>query len=132
MILRELCPKAHAYLENSHLMEQNKTQKKTMLANGSLDVGEMFRNPPIEVDIKGDFECEPRRTRTSNRLIKRDEPSMLLDANKGDLVSPGQRLSLGYYLIYYLIPCGVGKFVGKMLAKILLLIDSVYRRNTGI
>jgi len=41
-----------------------------MLANGSLHVGNMLGFYPEKVDITGGFETEPRRTRTSNRLIK--------------------------------------------------------------
>ena len=77
-------------------------------------------------------EREPRRTRTSNRLIKRDEPSMLLNASKENLVSAGQKSSLGYYLIYYLVPYSASKFVGKMLAKILRFVNAINKRNSGI
>jgi len=41
-------------------------------------------------------------------------------------------MNVGYYLIYYLVPSGIVKFVGKMLAKILLLIESVDGENDGI
>jgi integrase len=41
-----------------------------MLANGRLDVGKMLGKVPKEDDITSKIECEPRRTRTSNRLIK--------------------------------------------------------------
>jgi hypothetical protein len=42
-----------------------------MLANGRLTVGKMLGKVPKEDDITSEFESEPRRTRTSNRLIKR-------------------------------------------------------------
>jgi len=91
-----------------------------------------FQAPPSRILKLNWLIGEPRRTQTSNRLIKRDNESMLLDASIGNLVSAGQKLSLGYYLTYYLVPYSVGKFVGKMLAKILILTESVNRRKTGI
>ena len=70
------------------------------------------------------FETEPSETRTRNLLIKMDDPRMLLNNSKGDLGSNNQKFSPEYYVVYYLIPYGVVKFVGKMLVKILLLIES--------
>ena len=57
---------------------------------------------------------------------------MIGEASKCDLGSSGKVMNLGYYLIYYLAPSGIVKFVGKMLAKILQLLESVNRRNTEI
>ena len=59
------------------------------------------------------FETEPSETRTRNLLIKRDDPRMLLNNSKGDLGSNNQKFSPEYYVVYYLIPYGVVKFVGK-------------------
>ncbi len=72
---------------------------------------------------------EPHRNRTCNLLIKSDDPRMLLNNSKGDLDSNSQKFSPGYYVVYYLLPYGVAKFVGKMLAKILLLIESIDREK---
>jgi len=89
-------------------------------------------NVAISVGKEGRIESEPRRTRTSNRLIKSDEPSMLLDSPKGNLISSSSKISLGYYLADYLVPYGISKFVGKMLAKLLLFVNSVNQRKNGI
>ena len=102
---------------------------KPVRANDAQRVAIMLPKALSEYLKKRKFESEPHRNRTCNLLIKRDEPPMLLDASKGDLLSAGQKFSFGYYLVYYLVPYGVGNFVGKMLAKILLLIESVYRRE---
>ncbi len=56
---------------------------------------------------------------------------MLLNNSKGDLGSNSQKFSPGYYVVYYLIPYGVVKFVGKMLAKILLFIESIDRQRSN-
>ncbi len=80
--------------------------------------------PIIEVDIKVDFEREPHRSRTCNLLIKRDKPFMPLDYNSYSLVSDIMKYSLDLCLTFYLLMLSIGKFVGKMLAKVLMLIRS--------
>lgn len=94
---------------------------------GAEDAGRMLSSGYQNVVKEGVAETEPRRIRTSNRLIKRADPRMLLNNSKGDLGSNSQKFSPGYYIVYYLIPYGVVRFVGKMLAKILLFIESIDR-----
>ena len=96
-----------------------------MLPNGSLHVGKTLGFHPDEVDITGAYETEPRRARTSNRLIKSDDASMSLDYNSYQLVSDIMRYSGDLCLTFYLLILSVGKFVGKMLAKVLTVIRSV-------
>ncbi len=57
---------------------------------------------------------------------------MLPNAGKQDAVSGSKKSGIGYYLIYYLVPHGISKFVGKMLARILQFIESVSREENGI
>ena len=57
---------------------------------------------------------------------------MLLNAGKENVVSSSKKSSTGYYLIYYLVPRGISKFVGKMLARILQFIESVSREENGV
>ena len=47
-----------------------------------------------------EFECEPRRTRTSNRLIKRHEPHLLSGTTDPPLISDIQKYSRDYALRY--------------------------------
>ncbi len=57
---------------------------------------------------------------------------MLLNAGKENAVSGSKKSSIRYYLIYYLVPHGISKFVGKMLARIFQFIESVSREENGI
>ena len=53
----------------SELAQAQSTE--VMLGDPSLDVAKMLPNLLKKLDIISEFESEPRRTRTSNRLIKR-------------------------------------------------------------
>jgi hypothetical protein len=64
---------------------------------------------------------EPRRTRTSNRLIKRHEPYFIPDTNYFRPVSDIQKYSRDLCSAFYLLMSSVIKFVGKMLANVLRL-----------
>ncbi len=97
-----------------------------------VDVSKMLPNADDNTAKKGENETEPHRSRTCNLLIKRDESPMLPDASKENVVSGSKKSSIGYYLIYYLVPHGISKFVGKMLARILQFIESVSREENGI
>ena len=90
-----------------------------MLANGSLHVGKMFGFYPEEVDITGGFEREPRMTRTSNRLIKRDKPYLLSDTNYSHPISDIRKYSRDLCLTFHLLLSSIAKYVGKMLATAL-------------
>jgi hypothetical protein len=79
---------------------------------------------------KTDFETEPHRNRTCNLLIKRHDLSILLDTSDGYPVSSSQNPSLDDYPINHLILYGIAKFVGKMLVKILLFLESIQKRKS--
>ena len=68
---------------------------------------------PQDVGNEDKTETEPHRNRTCNLLVKRDDPRMLLNNSKVDSGSNSHKFSPGYYAVYYLIPYGVIKFVGK-------------------
>jgi len=87
----------------------------------------LFRSPVLKLVFS-----EPHRDRTCNLLIKSDESSMLLDSPKENLISSSSKIRLGYYLADYLVPYGISKSVGKMLAKLLLFVNSVNQRKNGI
>jgi len=67
---------------------------------------------------------EPHRNRTCNLLIKSDSASMSLDYNGYSLVSDIMQYSRDLCLTFHLLMLSIGKFVGKMLAKVLILIRS--------
>ncbi len=84
----------------------------------------MLSNLLKKLDIIREFESEPHRNRTCNLLIKSDNTSMPLDYNGYSLVSDIMKYSLDLCLTFYLLMLSIGKFVGKMLAKVLMLIRS--------
>ncbi len=74
---------------------------------------------------KGEIESEPPETRTRNLLIKSHGPRLNRRAAKGGISSSSAKRSLGYYFVYYLVSPGITRFVGKMLAKLLVLLGSI-------
>jgi len=76
------------------------------------------------------FFGEPHRNRTCNLLIKRDTSQEQLNNLQGNLESNSQLWNFIKHLVYYLVPYGILKFVGKMLAKLLLFIESIFQQRT--
>ena len=95
------------------------------------DIAKMLRNGGRDGAKKGDFETEPHRTRTCNLLIKRHEPYLLSGTDYTHPVSDIRKYGRDLCFAFYLLLSSVIKFVGKMLAKILLFIESVNKRKSG-
>jgi len=94
---------------------------KLVSVNHAQRVAKMLLNTLHEYLKKREFETEPRRTRTSNRLIKRDKPYLLSGTDYTHPVSDIQKYSRDLYLAFYLLLSSVAKYVGEMLATALRL-----------
>jgi len=57
---------------------------------------------------------------------------MLPGTSKENVVSRSKKMNIGYHLVYYLVPYGISKFVGKVLARVLQFIESVNEEENGI